>query len=523
MVAPSPDVLDGPDVGTRDTASSLTEDPAGLGARRAVLLVRAPTTFERERRYVLDVVLKEWLGMDYRLTPGDKPGVWIELQGDENGAVLELPDILFATPETDWLADGSMPITPLVRLAVSAGAADIRQDTGARFADRSAIPILYAEPGAQGEMFRRSSTGIRFAADIFGSAFFMLTRYEEVARRVRDDHDRYPAFASLAGIEGFLERPIVDEYVNALWEAMHALWPTLRRPISRFRLRLTHDVDSPWGAYGQPASDVAHSLAGDVIRRRDLTLASARVRSFVAARAGRLYKDPYDTFDLLMGVSERYGLKSTFYFLAGNTAGVVDGSDQLSDPPIRRLLRRIHDRGHEVGLHSSYGTYQSAELIEREFATLRAGCIAAGFDQPSWGVRQHYLRFETPKTWRYLAQAGFEHDSTLGFADHAGFRAGTGREYPVFDLVERRELGLRERPLVVMDATLFGYLGMDVDAAAKRAYAVVGMCQYFGTDAVVCYHNSSLGTQRRRAHYRSLVDDLVARTHGSAAATGQSR
>ena len=86
------------------------------------------------------------------------------------------------------------------------------------------------------------------------------------------------------------------------------------------------------------------------------SLAWGRVRSYAAARAGRLDNDPYDTFDLLMGMSERHGMKSTFYFLAGNT-GAVDGRYQLSDPPIRRLMRRkFRDRGHEIGLHSSYGS-----------------------------------------------------------------------------------------------------------------------------------------------------------------------
>jgi hypothetical protein len=87
-----------------------------------------------------------------------------------------------------------------------------------------------------------------------------------------------------------------------------------------------------------------------------------------------------------------------------------------------------------------------------------------------------------------VPHAGLAHDSTLGFADQSGFRAGTGREYPTYDLIERRPLGLRERPLVVMDATLFGYLGMDTDAAAHRAMAVVDMCRHVGSDAVVCYH-----------------------------------
>jgi len=42
----------------------------------------------------------------------------------------------------------------------------------------------------------------------------MLTRYEEVVKSVKDEHERFPARASLAYREGFLMRPIVNEYLG---------------------------------------------------------------------------------------------------------------------------------------------------------------------------------------------------------------------------------------------------------------------------------------------------------------------
>lgn len=488
--------------------SAIKELPTSSRPERGLLLVRAPASYESERRYTLDVVLNEWLGLDYRLTPGDGPGVSISLQGDAREAVLELPDVLFATPEADWLTQRSMPLPPLARLGLDWHSLEIPDATGARVAGSPPIPVVFAEPGAHTELFRKTSTGIAFAADILGSVFFMLSRYEEVARRFRDEHDRYPSYASLAAMEGFLERPIVDEYVDALWVAMHQLWPMLTRPSTGFRLRLTHDVDQPWAALGRPTSGVLHSLAGDLLRRRDPILASRRAGSLLAAQAGRLDGDPYNTFDLLMETSERHGLTSTFYFLAG-TPGAIDAIYGLSDPPIRRLLKRIHGRGHEIGLHSGYGTYQSPELVDREVTALKRACAAAGFDQPTWGVRQHYLRFEIPTTWRCHELAGLEHDSTLGFADHIGFRAGTCREFPAYDLLARRKLRLRERPIVVMDATLFGYQALDPAQADSRVRAIVDACRRHGGDAVLLYHNSTLTGTRLRARYQELVEGLV--------------
>lgn len=490
---------------------SSVEAPSSPAAP-ALVLVHAPGSYESERRYILDVVLGDWLGVDYQLVPSDKPGFSLSLQGDAGGSVLELPDVLFATAEADWLSERSMPSLPLVRCSVARQWIDVSDRTGARVADSPPIPVLFAEPGAPNELFRKTSTGIAFGADIFGSAFYLLSRYEEVARPYRDEHDRYPSYASLAAIEGFLERPLVDEYVDALWVAMHDLWPVLTRRRSGFRLRLTHDVDQPWAALGYPASKVLRTLSGDLILRHDPVLAVRRAASLVAARAGKLNADPYNTFDLLMDTSERHGLASTFYFMAGNTAGAIDGRYRLSDPPLRRLLKRIHDRGHEVGLHASYGTYLSQELIQREATVLKAACVEAGFDQPTWGVRHHYLRLRVPTTWEYHELAGLDHDSSLGFADHVGFRAGTCREYGLYDLLARRSLRLRQRPLVAMDATLFGYQSLDHDRALSKTRSLVDTCRRHGGDAVLLYHNGVVGGTRFRAQYPAIIEALVHQT-----------
>ena len=77
-------------------------------------LVRAPERRLAERRYVLDVVLKEWLGLDYELTPSDGPDVSLQPAGDHEGRDLTLPDTLFSTPPDDWLTTRSMPRDPAV-------------------------------------------------------------------------------------------------------------------------------------------------------------------------------------------------------------------------------------------------------------------------------------------------------------------------------------------------------------------------------------------------------------------------
>ena len=485
------------------------------------LLVRTPGTWLAERCYVLDLVLTEWLGLEYELTVHGSPGVVIGLRGDESELEVQLPDVLFATPREAWLSEEAAPSRPLARL-IAPGRQPYSGDVGAgsaveRCTDES-LPVIFGAPSQDTLAWRTTPEGASVSIDVFGSAFYLLTRIEEILGGPVDRHRRFPAGASLAAAETFVHRPIVDEYVEVLWAAMHSLWPRLRRRVTPFHLSLTHDVDRAWSILGREPVAVARSFAGDLVRRRDPGVALRRAQALVESRFGRVDHDPENTFDFLMDTSERLGLRNTFYFLAETTprpsserrTGVGAPSRyRLSDPPIRGLLRRIHARGHEIGLHGSYDSYLSAQQLCSQFQALVAGCRAAGFDQTSWGVRQHFLRFQNPETWRNQEAVGIAHDSTLGFADEVGFRAGTCREYPVFDLLERRPLELRERPLLVMDATLFEYLNLSLADAAARASAVVSQCRRFGGSPVVLYHNDWLTGARRRAHYRDLMEELA--------------
>ena len=74
---------------------------------------------------------------------------------------------------------------------------------------------------------------------------------------------------------------------------------------------------------------------------------------------------------------------------------------------------------------------------KKEFERLISVAEEEGICQDVWGGRQHYLRWEAPTTWRAWEEAGLDYDSTLTFADHAGFRCGVCFEYPVYDILLR--------------------------------------------------------------------------------------
>jgi hypothetical protein len=325
----------------------------------------------------------------------------------------------------------------------------------------------------------------------------------------RDEHGRFPAKASLAYKEGFLLRPIVNEYIEVFWAAMKRLWPGLNRKQHNYKVLLTHDVDRPFLAYDRSWYKMILNIGADILRYKNFDLAVSRTRCKIQNNPKI---DPANTFDFIMNLSEKYGLRSEFYFMTDHTAKSLDGSSySLESPDIKALISEINKRGHTLGFHASYNSFCDSRRTKKEFEKLVAVAEELGIKQNSWGGRQHYLRWENPITWQNWEDAGLNYDGTLSFADHVGFRTGICYEYPVFNLLTRKSLQLREKPLIVMDGTLFGgdYMKLRPEDVLKYIEQLSLLCKRFGGTFTLLWHNSSLIEKWQKDIYRRILDVIV--------------
>jgi len=343
--------------------------------------------------------------------------------------------------------------------------------------------------------------------DILGLTYWMLNRIEEIGRTDLDDHGRFPATASHAYKHNYLERPVVDEWLHVLGQVISKTWSGIELKQHRFSMKVSHDVDAP-SRYGfASAKGLLRAMAGDVLKRGDFKnpLRAPWIR--LNSRETIHPSDPLNTFEWIMNLSDQHGLTSAFYFICGRTSN-LDADYEPEHPAIRALMRRIHERGHEIGLHPSYNTYQHPQMIAVEAQRLRKIAAEEGIEQAQWGGRMHYLRWEQPTTLRAWADAGMDYDSTLSYADRPGFRCGTCFEYPAFDAVQGKILKLRVRPLVVMECSVIDacYSGLGAgDAARAKLAELKGACRAVGGCFTVLWHNSRLNTQAESLVYSSSL------------------
>jgi len=466
------------------------------------IIVTIPQSYPAERDYIISVILKEFLGLDYVIQRTGRANVCIS--DKDNRRRLIIADCLFAISEEQWLTNKSLPKQPLNVL-------DHRLFGFDNALGFPSLPVIYGDlkshlDGPNHAQNTPNGQEFWLPIDIFGACFFMLTRYEELVKTDRDEHNRFPPKAMLAHQEGFIERPIVNEYIEILWSGLKRVWPSLIRKKREYRLLLSHDVDDILSVVGKPLKQVIRRIGGDLIVRRDLIMV---LRNMQAAWLGCAEKDPFNTFDFIMDLSEKNGVSSTFNFMTDLGHTKYDQRYNIDHPWARHCLRRIVQRGHLIGFHPTYGSYLNAERTKSEFLRLKMAAEEEGAEQNEWGGRQHYLRWQNPTTWQHWEEAGLNYDSTLGFADLIGFRTGCCYEYPVFNLQERKKLNLRERSLMVMDGTVTDRDGTITNILWGKIFHLNDICKKFSGDFTLLWHNGKVASRRQRKLYLSTIDSIL--------------
>lgn len=423
----------------------------------------------------LNLILKERFGCDLKLLLQDNKLLELSLEGSKSSIYFDRLDPIFHNSCSDFPCEYWNPV-----------------EEGFKVPIEKKIPAPTSRD-LQLPLVEFSDQGAYIHYDILGLIYWMLSRQEEIGRVDLDAHDRFPATASHAFSHGYLERPIVDEWLIVLGQVINQLWPHLKLKQHSFQINVSHDVDSPSLCGFKSWRAVARMMASYLIKQKNF-------RAFALAPYLKLNTnkklntfDPYNTFNWLMDLSEINGFKSAFYFICGNTHKQYDADYDINHPAIRDLLRRIHERGHEIGLHPSYMTYQQPQLIKHEANELRRVCDEEGIVQDEWGGRMHYLRWQPSTTLTGCDLAGMTYDSTLGYADRPGFRCGTCFDYPAFDPVHERLLSVRIRPLIVMECTVIGhsYLNLGAsEAAVEKMIFLKDRCKKVSGSFNALWHNS---------------------------------
>lgn len=289
--------------------------------------------------------------------------------------------------------------------------------------------------------FFRTSKEADIPFDIFAATFFLISRYEEYLLFDSDKHNRFTSDQSTAFLGGFLEEPIIDQWVYKLVDKIHEKFPSFEIKPRMFDFIPTIDIDN---AYAFQNKGLRRSILGTL-------------KSLVTFRFGDLFKrvlvllnlrkDPYDIYESTFSLLKDWPNAIWFVLVGKNSR--YDRNIPIQHYEMQRLLHKIGDR-FRVGIHPSYRSATSFDRVKTEISDL-ARVLGVNVRLS----RQHYLRIFFPSTYTNLALLGVKEDYSMGYSDRVGFRAGTCTPFNFYSLNEEKTYNLKVISFQTMDYTLY--------------------------------------------------------------------
>jgi hypothetical protein len=369
---------------------------------------------------------------------------------------------------------------------------------------KTRIPILFPIHSGE-EAFRIDGAGnLIYSHDFIKSAFYFLSGQQELKTEERDFIGRYPYKKSIQSKLNCTHLPVVNYYFDLIlqgldfWCNHHGFKPVRRKQLfENFGFLLSHDVDRISFYHPREVLFKIKQLMGlsPLYYSKALTF-----KLFVKGILHNLNpfstKDPWWNFDYLIELEKKMGIRSSFYFLRYEHRN-MDSRYTFRKPKIKKLMRDLIDQGFEVGLHGTIASSENKESMLQQFAELSQASSTAPV-----GIRQHFLRFNHPQTFRIQHETGLKYDTSLGFAEYDGYRNGYCYPFKPYDLERNEVIDIWEIPLVMMEVSVLNYRGVDFEELRRAAIHLISEATKFGGIFSLLWHNCRLD----ESQYPGVVD-----------------
>nr|WP_196890656.1 polysaccharide deacetylase family protein [Aureivirga marina] len=332
--------------------------------------------------------------------------------------------------------------------------------------------------------------------DIFAAGFYLLSRYEEYFPHKEDQYERFPANESLAYKSGFLELPVIDIWAFKFLKVLQDRYPDFEPKKREFNYISTFDVDI---AFDYKHKGMIRTLGGtsrDILNLRIGKLIHRYLSIF------GLKKDPFDAFDRILQIQERYNIKTLFFFQIGDYT-TYDKNISATNTKFRSLIKSVSDYA-DIGLHPSYFTMRNGDKLKKEKNRLEKIV-----NRPVCKSRQHFLRLDLPETYQNLIDLEIMEDYTMGYASHIGFRASTCTPFYFYDLDYEIQTPLKVFPFAVMDATLRDYLKLKPKEAFRKMVAIKNEVRAVNGTLITLFHNEIFSKNERWKGWENMYEGFI--------------
>jgi hypothetical protein len=332
--------------------------------------------------------------------------------------------------------------------------------------------------------------------DMFAASFWLLSRWEEYLSHSKDRHQRYPAASSYSFQNGFLDRPVINEWVDCLFREINTIWPNILTENRTFKHTLTIDVDAPF-AYRHKSIVTQIGGIGKNILSGQMNLVKERLEVVKRALA-----DPFDTYDDFKENSENSDV--IYFFHVGEKTSYDPATPKPS--VMMDVLQKVSSYA-DVGLHPSYFSHEIEDFaIEKKR-------LEGWAKQPITKSRFHFLKFDISRSIRKIQEVGIQEEYSMGYAEEIGFRAGTCSPFPFYDLEKEEESSIIIHPFASMDATFLQYNKASVNEAITSMKEIVDRVYAVKGSIVSIWHNHSFSISAGNPEWKKVLTEVMAYIH----------
>jgi hypothetical protein len=336
--------------------------------------------------------------------------------------------------------------------------------------------------------------------DVFSATFYLISRYEEYLPHFRDKYERFIAKESLAYKNSFLNLPLVNIWLKILKRIISKKFPDLKFPAQKFKYISTIDVDN---AYCYAEKGLVRSSASFV--KSFIDNDQQKIKDRWAVLTGK-QKDPFDTFDIQLGLQEKYNIEVVYFILLADY-GLNDKNIPVTSRKFRLLIKHLADYA-EIGIHPSFASnYKTNSLLKEKKRLI--DIVKRSVNRS----RQHFLKLSFPFTYRELLNLDIHNDYSMGYSSVPGFRASICTPYHFYDLELESSTSLIIHPFAVMDATFNYYLKSTPKQTLEMIKEIVDLVKSVEGSFISLWHNDTWSEHEQWVGWSQLYAEMLDYIH----------
>jgi hypothetical protein len=333
-----------------------------------------------------------------------------------------------------------------------------------------------------------------FPFDIFGAAFYLLSRYEEYLPHVKDQYGRFMAKDSIAHKHEFLHQPVIDIWAYKFKAELQLKFPEF--PFKERVYKVSPVIDIPM-AYYFKNKGLMRTIGGTLNDIYRFKLRQLYQRYLVLFG---LKKDPYDTFRWLINKQKKVKSKFQMFFLIGDYS-TFDKNINTNKKIFVSLIKSVADYC-KVGLKLSYFGLDNFEILKKEKIKMEAI-----INTSLLASRNSFNKLNLPNCYRNLINLEVKEDYSMGYVNEIGFRAGTCSPFLFYDLDYEIQTPLMIHSFQVMDYALLSKKSfLDKKQAVEK---MIQEIQAVDGTFIPIFHNYTFSSEHRWTGFKDLFNLIL--------------